>query len=149
MDKYLKMALIAMSLMIGIGVFYHYVIYLPAVERHKVEKAEEEKRTAEEKETQTQSKYEICIDIARLNYEADWAKACEYVAKSEAEDLKACLSDSTIINNRYMGINYCKKKYIFLDSSPKCLLPKTKADSINESHKQAQDRCLTEARVGL
>jgi hypothetical protein len=149
MDKYLKWALITMSLMIGVGIFYHYVIYLPGIEKVKVEKAQEEKRKAEEKERQARSNYQNCLANARQNYEANWAQACETLAKSQAQALNECLSDRLIVNNPNLGINFCKQQFRFLDSSQNCSLPQVRSESINQTHRQQEDKCLTEARSGL
>ncbi len=160
MDKYLKWALITMSLMIGFGIFYHYVVYLPGLEKQKEERAKEEKakeekriaeekRMAEEKETQNRSRYSICVSGAQQNYKANWAQACESFAKAQEQSLRACLSDSQIINSPDLGVNFCKRRFPAWDSSPNCSLPQAKADPINQTFKQEQDMCLAEARAGL
>lgn len=149
MDKFLRNALITMCLLIGIGIFYHYVVYLPGVEKRKFEVESEKNRIAEERDKQTKLKYEICMSQSRRNYLANWAIACQMTAKMQKESLVMCLNDRAIINNQFMGENYCKKEYIFLDSSPDCALPGSRADSIEEIQKKEQDTCLTEARAGL
>jgi len=138
-----------MFLLIGFGVFYHYVIYLPGVERQKEEKAKEEKRALEEKETRTRLQYERCIAGARQNYEANWAQACETHAKNQAQSLNICLENRTIMSNPDMGANYCNRMYRHFDSSPKCALPDEPSDKINQRYKEEQDKCLTEARAGF
>ncbi len=154
MDKYLKIAIILSSLLAGVGIFYHYVIYLPGIERQKIEKSEREQKEAAEKAKQKQEedvareyevkvRYEQCIADARRNYEANWTTACKSVAKSQSEAFLNCL------NTPYMGKDFCKQTFPKRDSSPDCALPKEQAESINQTHKHAQEKCLAEARIGL
>ena len=48
----LKIAVILGSLLVGFGVFYHYVIYLPSLENRKMEQAEKDKRENAEQTNQ-------------------------------------------------------------------------------------------------
>jgi hypothetical protein len=137
------------ALMVGFSVFYYFVIYLPGLEKQKAEQAERAKIDAEVREAQVRLKYETCLVGAHKNYEANWAAACEGVARTIEENLRACLSDKQIMNNPYMGENYCRRIYKTIVSSPDCALPKSRADSINQKYKQEQDKCLTEAKSGL
>ncbi len=50
MDKMLKLALAIAMLLAGGGVFYHYVIFLPAVERQAAAQAEQEKAKVAQEE---------------------------------------------------------------------------------------------------
>lgn len=138
MDKALKIAVIIGALFAGFGVFYHFVIFLPGVEREKAIAAEA-RRVA----------YDRCIDWAQRDYDADWAAACKTLAATRAKELKDCLSDKTVTTNPYLGPGYCKRMYADAESSPECTLPRAQADSINAAHKQQQQRCATEARLGL
>jgi hypothetical protein len=160
MDKYLKITLMLVSLMVGFGVFYYFVIHLPGLEKQKIEQAEREKvaaearevrekMAAEAREARVKLKYDTCLYGARKNYEANWATACESVSKVSAEKLRACLSDRQIINNPSMGENYCRRIYTTIDPSSDCILPKPSAESINQTYKQEQEKCLAEARAGL
>lgn len=138
MDKLLKMAVVVGALLAGIGVFYHYVIFLPGIEREKATQAD-----------RRQQAYGRCIEQAESIYDASWAAACKNVAQSDAMELKNCLSDKMVMTNPYMGAAYCKRTYGATDPSSECTLPKARAESINAAHKQAQQRCATEARLGV
>jgi hypothetical protein len=70
--------------------------------------------------------------------EADWQAS-----------LRNCLADRSIISNRFMGEQYCRNTYGVIDPSPECTLPKGRADPVENLHKQAQERCLNEAKSGL
>ena len=63
--------------------------------------------------------------------------------------LRNCLSDRAIISNPYMGENYCKSTFGNIDPSPNCSLPKGRAESIGQANKDAQQRCLAEAKSGM
>ena len=149
MEKLVKVAVILGALLAGIGVFYHYVVFLPSVERQKIESAENEKRETAKQEASRQMFYEACKRDASNNYLANWAVACEDIAKIRTSQLRGCLSDQTIITNPYMGENYCKTTFGDIDPSPNCTLPKVRAESINQADKDLQQRCLAEARDGL
>lgn len=149
MEKLVKVAVVLGALLAGVGVFYHYVIFLPGVERQKAERAEVEKRDAANREASRQIFYEACKKDASINYSANWAAACEEVARTRTMQLRNCLSDRMIVTNPYMGENYCKATFGDIDPSPNCSLPKGRAESIDQSFKDAQQRCLAEARGGL
>lgn len=149
LDKLVKLAIVIGVLLAGGGVFYHYVVFLPGIERQKQEQIEAEKRDAAAKQATRQFAYDACIVSARRDYDANWANACASVARDKQISLRNCLADRAIMTNRFMGEQYCKSTYGVIDTSPECTLPKGRADSINNFHKQAQERCLNEAKTGL
>lgn len=149
MEKLVKFGVVLGALLAGLGVFYHYVIFLPSVERQKVKQEEAEKREAASKEASRQIFYETCKKNANSNYSANWASACEDVARTETMRLRNCLSDRAVMSNPYLGEHYCKSTFGDIDPSPNCSLPKIRAESIDQSFKDAQQRCLAEARDGL
>lgn len=149
MEKIVKIAVIFGALLAGIGIFYHYVIFLPGVERQKVERAENEKRENAKKEDSRSLFYESCKASAAKNYSLGWAAACEGVARARTSSLRNCYADQSITSNPYMGVNYCKSTFGEIDPSPNCSLPKVRADSVNQAHQDEQQRCLAEARSGL
>ena len=119
------------------------------VEREKVVSAERERNSVETRENQRRMIYESCILNARQNYDANWSAACRSDAERNAKLLRDCLNDRQILNNQFMGADYCKKTYGEVDASPSCSLPNSQSNSINAFHKQAQEKCVTEARLGL
>ncbi len=138
MDKITKLAVITGALLAGIGVFYHYVIFLPGVERDKADKARHR-----------QDAYGQCMEQADISYSTGWATACKNVAESTAMELKNCLSNKVIMTNPYMGASYCNRTFGVADPSPECTLPESRANSLNATYKEEQQRCATEARLGL
>lgn len=114
MDKFVKFAAVIGLLLAGFGVFYHYVIFLPDIEREKAEIAEREKlekvdlaerlkQEAERQRAVRQWRYDSCIKQARANYDANWAVSCESAAISAKADFKHCLADKQVMSNQFMG----------------------------------------------
>lgn len=126
----------------GAGIFYHYVIFLPNLERQKAE-------SAKSRELSQRASYETCKSSALEGYVSDWADACKDVARMQANYLQNCLADRLIMSNPYMGKKYCTQSFGDIDSSPNCSLPKIRADSINKAYQEAQQRCLAEAKSNL
>lgn len=142
MDKFVRLAVVVGALMAGGGIFYHYVIFLPGIEERKVAQQSNDA-------TLRQLQYEDCISSARANYDANWASACKSYAQAESVNLRNCLSDKMVMSNPYMGSAYCKSTYGHSDSSPDCTLPRGRSDSIDKTHREEQQKCLAEAKLGL
>ena len=149
MDKFVKIAVVVGVLLAGIGVFYRYVIFLPGLERDKIEREENTKRELAKQEAIKQVAYDSCKAIARANYSLNWADACKDVALVKNRMLNECLSDSGIVNNPYMGKNFCTSRHGNADLSSNCSLPKARGESINQEYHNAQQRCINEAKSGL
>lgn len=160
MDKFVKLAIIVGVLLAGVGVFYHFVIYLPELDQKKDERAAQEKRAVEfqqeqlkreaaDREQIRQATYQECLQGRRANYETNWASACKINAASRSARLRSCLSDNLTISNPYMGKNYCYNTFGGADASPTCSLPRLTADGIGKTYKEEQDRCLAESKSGL
>lgn len=147
MNKLMSYGLLLAALMVGGGVFYHFVIYLPSLERQKEERAERERKAAEKQRELRQQAYEICQASARRIYEANWSSHCEIKRKS---DLVNCVTDRSIW--RTYGAQaeiYCMNNYGPAKSAPDCTLPRAMADSVNKILSQDQQKCMAEAKLGL
>lgn len=149
MDKLLKLSVIAAALMAGGGVFYHYVVFLPGIEQAKREKEEAQQAASTQKAAARQVAYERCKVAARINYDSNWASACTAVAAQAQTDYNHCLRDPAVMSNQFLGKAHCEKAYGQRDASPECSLPGRRSDSINAGYKDAQDKCLAEAKSGL
>jgi hypothetical protein len=148
-DKFVKIAVIVAALMAGFGIFYHYVIHLPSIERDKIAAVEKEKTEAEATEAARKVQYESCKRTASQLYNIDWARACVSVANAKKADLQNCLTNRSIVTNPYMGEHYCRENFGGADPSEDCTLPKSRAESINKTLSDAEQQCLLEARGGL
>ena len=128
-DKFLKIAVGLGILAAGLGVGYHFAIYIPQHEREKIaadEKREREKIAADEKrereraaaaekterdkQNSAKTEFEICKSNAWSDYKINWDAGCK-------------------IN----GIN---------KQSPGCSLPGWLADKKNKSLQDAENACL-------
>jgi len=117
--------------------------------QQREERAGKEKRNATNREAIRQEGYELCKESARRNYHADWAVACRTDANTKTTNLRYCLADTSVMTNPYMGENYCRKTYGPINPSPDCTLLKVQADSIDQRYREAQQRCLAEARLSF
>jgi hypothetical protein len=148
-DKFTKRAIAIGALMAGVGVFYHYVIFIPGLEKSKQERIDKEKSEADMRTAEKSRQYEFCKTTARQVYEEDWANACQSVAEDRKLQYDNCLKDRMVMTNQFMGKQYCVSTYGKIDASSGCTLPGGRADTINESFKDAKDKCLVEFKNGL
>lgn len=121
MNKIVSVALSLGILLAGGGVFYHYVIFLPAVqankealEAKKAEEAEQARVDAQQKEIAKAKIYTACLADAQGNYIHNWNRACK---------------------SRNLGTD--------------CSLPTSVARPIDEYRKDQEERCLAEAKAGV
>jgi hypothetical protein len=128
-DKFLKIAVGLGILAAGLGVGYHYAIYIPQHESDRIaaeERREREKIAADEKRERegaaaaekaerdklnsAKSEYEICKSNAWSDYQTNWDSKC-----------------------KLNGIN---------KQSPGCSLPDWLANETNEFRQNAENACL-------
>jgi hypothetical protein len=88
-----------------------------------------------------------CLEGARSDHEAEWAKACKTQAEARWVALKNCLEDPNTGGNQFMGEVYCHSLYGGADPSPTCTLPDSVAEDMNRNHDKAKQQCLVEARL--
>jgi hypothetical protein len=149
MDKVLRLAVVIAVLLAGSGVFYYYVIFLPNSQRQAVQEAEQTKQDQATKEAARKAQYASCLVGARADYETNWENACKDLASAQQSQYQNCLSDKFVMSNPYMGENYCKKMFTGADASPNCSLPGARADSANKTYQDEQQKCLSEAQLGM
>lgn len=167
MDKFIKISIAIAVLLGGGGVFYHYVIYLPGVERAKQEQlveenrikqeqiieakrvAEAEKQAVAQKERAKQATYAQCLLAVGQDYEANWAAACVTASVESERRQNNCLADRSIISNQFMGPSYCRSTFQIRNRSPTCTLPGDAADTVNRYFTAAKQKCMDEAKAGL
>ncbi|TFY99259.1 hypothetical protein EZ313_22100 [Ramlibacter henchirensis] len=149
MDKFVKASVIAGALMGGGGVFYHYVVFLPGVERAKSEKEAAAEHQKEQAAAARRAAYERCNRSARAIYDMDWANACKLKASRNKTEYQHCLRDPLVAGNPYLGKSHCEKMYGQQEQSDECSLSTSQANYLNSRLKESQERCLAEARTGL
>jgi len=140
MDKWLKVSVAAGTLLAGTGVFYHYVVFLPGVER-----AREEARQAAA--VPARSGLDQCRQAAQLLYDVTWASACMTVAIQQQERHTECLKEEAIVlDPSRRGRAHCDQQFGNADGSSECSLPNARAALVNAAFKDAEERCQAEAR---
>lgn len=149
MDKLLRNALIAGILLAGFGIFFHYVIFLPSVERQKAAQIAAEKEQAAKQQAARQLTYSTCMAEASSAYDTQWATACMSVAKENKIGYSRCIRDSSIMTNEFMGKSYCERVYGDSDPSPDCSLPSKRADGVNEYFEAGKRKCMEELKAGI
>ncbi|UUZ67373.1 hypothetical protein LP416_21870 [Polaromonas sp. P2-4] len=96
MEKFAKSALMLGALLAGAGVFYHFVIFLPGLEREKQSQIATEK-------AQRRAAYETCKEIASRVHELNWTAACRNSAQTNKLLFSQCLERQTAAGKPDMG----------------------------------------------
>ena len=120
LDTFTRRAIAIGALMAGAAIFYHYVIFIPSVERTKQAQLESDKKEAELRVTKRAQDYEYCKETARISYNVGWYVACSVVAKDRKLQYENCLKDPSVMSNPLMGKQYCNRTYGKTDSSSVC-----------------------------
>ena len=149
MDKFVARGLTGAALLAGLGIFYHYVIYEPALQRDRETKEAAAVERAEALQKEKANKYAVCVDVARVNYDSNWAEACKNVAAENTRDFKNCLATPSIMSNPYMGAQWCQQQYGAIDPQPNCTLPGKRAEQINQYFADSKAQCEREAKLGM
>jgi hypothetical protein len=143
MDKWVRLSIIAGVLMAGFGVFYHFVVFLPALEREKLEASRILAEQNRERESSRTAAYNECMYTAKKNQLDYWSKQCAELAKDTTQKLKSC-------RKMYNGdSNYCDQLHGKPDASPSCGLPKSYADFATAYLREEEEKCLEVAKLGL
>jgi hypothetical protein len=175
MDKTLKYAVMTAALLAGGSIFYHYVIYLPGVERQKVEQAAQEKLERELRAEQEKLESELRAEQEKLQKELRAEQEMQDAARQKElrqQTYYSCLADvrlnyeanwaSQCEIQREQDLQNCINTYgVYGEarclrtfgrksaSSPDCSLPGKTADSVNKKSSEGQRKCLAEARLVL
>jgi hypothetical protein len=149
MDKFLARTLGVAALLAGAGIFYHYVVHLPSLDREKKAAEATAADSLAEEKRQRAAKYQVCLFTASQNYDQGWASACKSLAADNTRSLENCLATPSIMQNQFMGRQWCEKQYGDIDASPNCSLPGGRADNVNKYFTDAKKQCELEARTDL
>lgn len=86
-DKFLKIAVGLGVLAAGAGIGYHYGVYIPQIEREKIERVAQAARDRQDavlkRETKRKERYDTCLGEASSAYLADWESACKLAGKGK------------------------------------------------------------------
>lgn len=148
MDNFTKRVIAIAALLIGAGIFFHYVVYLPGIEREKREAIASEAAKKEMEKQRIANEYQNCLNTAQDYYASNWAKACKGVATEQQSALLNCMSTPSIINNQFMGRQWCNRQYGDINPSPDCTLPGKRAENVNKYYDNAKQQCEIASRIG-
>jgi hypothetical protein len=127
-DKFLKIAVGLGVLAAGAGVGYHFGVYIPQIEREKIERMEQAQKEKQERSLKQQERllkqqearkerYNACNADAFATYELNWASSC-----------------------KLFGVN---------NKGKDCSLPSYNADNQNQRLADDKKRCLDEFKSGI
>lgn len=120
-DKFLKIAVGLGILSAGVGVGYHYGIYIPEMEREKISREEQKIARAQQVEKDRENRllaqkqeakdnYRYCISAAENIYSGDWDGNC-----------------------KISGVN---------NKGKNCTLPSSLAETLSKRLDERKNRCL-------
>jgi hypothetical protein len=164
-DALFKLGIIASLLIAATGVAYYYVLYLPgrdarfeqqrasqqllaygqvraAQEYAAAERQQADRRQAVEK-AQAGTRYQTCLEAARVRHGAAWATACRRLAEQAVHERADCLAKSNLSQV------YCDAAYRMRDGSATCTLPVEAAADLDGDLNIARNRCLRDREAAL
>lgn len=167
MNNLKKIALISgiiAILLISIAIFWHYVIYLPSIEKAKIRAEAYDKLSEETKEKEEKIQQELdlneCLRSAFDLYDETWIDECEYLGELS----KKCKELLDLEYNEYLekydmttedyaklrGIEEeneldlwweVRKDYGERREDCSCRLPQSTADDFSDYRKDLEDQC--------
>lgn len=151
-QEYLRLAMAAAALLIGVSIAYHYVIYVPEQDRaEKEEKAakatklaqitEVKDKAAEKSALSRRTNYKICVSTADYGYHARWDGLCRKKSEEADKGRAECVAKGYAEDN-------CRSYFPPLPSSD-CLLPRETSENYDAMLKEEKKQCLEEARSGI
>jgi hypothetical protein len=96
--------------LIGIAVFYYYVVFLPNQEQTKLDFQKQQEQTAEYNARVNNTLLQACLDKAEKNYNAEWEIGCNTEKLKNDCNLPLYLADN-IKKDRNDAKDFCFKQY--------------------------------------
>lgn len=151
-QDYLRFAIAAAVILIGLSIAYHYVIYIPEKDREQQLQIQSsaqaaslqasQKQEAAQKAAETRrNNYRICLSDALSDYHERWNASCKRLADAADKSRSQCLANGDTQQN-------CQSYYPPLSQSD-CALPTTMSNSYDAMLKDDQKQCLDEANAGV
>jgi hypothetical protein len=109
-DKFLKIAAGLSLFAAGVGIGYHYGIYLPAIEQKRMAVAETVRTNAALKEAKLKSDYTACLIYYENEYQEKWEGVCKRAKKEESCSLPVSVSDR-LYNKMEAGKKTCLEEF--------------------------------------
>lgn len=148
-QEYLRLAVAAAALLIGLSIAYHYVVYIPEKDRAKdaqaaskaadeMLRAEKEQASAEKASLERRTNYRICLSNAQENYSNRWDSSCKSRSDLAEKNRADCLA-------RGIDASYCQTSYPPFPAA-NCSLPNNVSDDYDAMLREEKQLCLDEAK---
>jgi hypothetical protein len=138
-DSFLKISAGSALLLAGLGIFYHFAIFLPNDEKEKSRKADIEQNIKIQKEIDRQVSYSNCISDAEQDYHASWNERCEF---NKAKINKCLASAKTDLDKMY-----CSTYEMGYDTNGVCLLRQEISETLEKRMNEAKKLCETKLKL--
>jgi phage-related baseplate assembly protein len=151
-QEYLRLAIAATAILIGLSVAYHYVVYIPAKDREaklesetteqtKASEAREKEQAIEKAAADRRANYRVCLSTAQENYDSRWQSTCKSKSDDAARSRAQCIANG-LSEEACMG-------YYPPTAAKDCQLPSSVSENYDSMLKEDQKRCLDEARADM
>lgn len=151
-QEYLRLAISAAAILIGLSVAYHYMIYIPEKDRQQqlqlTAKAEAASLQATAREVAAEkaaklrrANFDLCRSTAFANYNNRWNASCKRLADEVTKNRADCLANGG-------SEAWCNSTYPSRPTSD-CSLPSSMSDAYDTMLKDDQKLCLDQANAGV
>lgn len=151
-QEYLRLALAAAAILIGLSVAYHYVIYIPEKDRardleirskadHDALQLKERQAADSKLAMDRRTNYRICLSNAQEDYHQRWEASCRVRSGAADKSRSQCIANG-------LTESYCGNSYPPLAASH-CELPQSVSENYDSMLKEDRKRCLDEAKSGV
>ena len=151
-QEYLRLALAAAALLVGLSIAYHYVIYIPEKDREaKLEaqtkaqtdaaQATDKQEEAEKNALARRTNYRICLSAAQADYSSRWDASCKRRSEEADNSRAQCIAGGT-------NEDWCRSSYPSIPAAD-CSLPSSMSNEYDAMLKEDRKRCLDEANAGV
>lgn len=151
-QEYLRLALAAAAILIGLSVAYHYVIYIPEKDQALKLEADSKSQTeaiqaaankadADKAALNRRTNYRICVSNALADYRTRWDTTCKRKSDEADKNRAECVANGSLEAT-------CERYYPPVPAA-NCALPSAQSDDYDASLKNDQKQCLDEANAGV
>jgi hypothetical protein len=151
-QEYLRLALAAAAILIGLSIAYHYVIYIPEKDREQRLQAQSSAEAASLQATEKQAalakaaearrtNYRVCMSSAMSDYHDRWNSTCKRLSDAASKSRAQCIAGGA-------SQETCESYYPSLPASD-CALSNPMSSSYDDMLKDEEKQCLDQANAGV
>ena len=151
-QEYLRLALAAAAILVGLSIAYHYVIYIPEKDRAQKLQAEakvvtetrllQTKQVADAKAAlDRRTSYRVCLSAAQADYSARWDASCKVRSVAADKSRAQCIQNG-------IGEESCLGYYPAIPAAD-CTLARSLSENYDAMLREDKKRCLDEARTDV